>query len=76
MGERGGKTISMNDEIPPVYTVSKGSQRTRLTEVDLQFLQVITDLIVYFSEGQTGDKRDHLSKGKYVSASPLLLQIL
>ena len=40
----------MNDEIPPVYTVSKGSQRTRLTEVDLQFLQVITDLIVYFSE--------------------------
>ena len=40
MGERGGKTISMNDEIPPVYTVSKGSQRTRLTEVDLQFLQV------------------------------------
>jgi hypothetical protein len=30
MGERGGKTISMNDEIPPVYMVSKGSQRTSL----------------------------------------------
>ena len=60
MEERGGKTISINDEIPPVYTVSKGSQRTKLTDVDLQFLQVITDLIVCFSEGQTDDKRDHL----------------
>jgi len=40
--------------------VSKGSQRTKLTEVDLQFLQVITGLIVCFSEGQTDDKRDHL----------------
>jgi hypothetical protein len=76
MGERGGKTISMNDEIPPVYTVSKESQRTRLTEVDLQFLQVITDLIVCFPEGQTDDKQDHLWKEKYVSANLLLLQIL
>lgn len=38
MEGRGGKTISMNDEIPPVYMVSKGSQRTMLTDVDLQFL--------------------------------------
>ena len=57
MGERGGKTISMNDEIPPAYMVSKGSQRTTLTDVDLQFLQVITNLMVWFSEGQTDDKQ-------------------
>ena len=38
----------------------KGVKEQKLTDVDLQFLQVITDLIVYFSEGQTGDKQDHL----------------
>jgi hypothetical protein len=57
MEERGGKTISMNDEIPPVYMVPKGSQRTKLTDVDLQFLQVVTNLTVCFSEGQTDDKQ-------------------
>jgi hypothetical protein len=29
MGERGGKTISMNDEISPVYMVSKGNKTKR-----------------------------------------------
>jgi hypothetical protein len=29
MGEGRGKTISMNDEIPPVYMVSKGIKRKR-----------------------------------------------
>ncbi len=29
MGERGGKTISMNDEISPVYMVSRGTKTKR-----------------------------------------------
>jgi hypothetical protein len=29
MGERGGKTISMNDEISPVYMVSKENKTKR-----------------------------------------------